>query len=87
MPPGEDEQSLLRHEKRLLEMSEDQQQSNPRIVSHLMELTFGIRRRMLIGKEGLNGRMEYNSVADITSRFPFIVHEQYVSYLIVSLFV
>ncbi len=79
MPPGEDDESMLRHEKRLLELAEDQQRSNPVIVAHLMRLTFGVRRRMLIGKVGVDGRIEYNSVADVVNRFPFVLHEQYVN--------
>lgn len=80
MPAGEDAESMRRHEQRLLEMAQDQQRSNPLTVTHLMKLTFGVRRRMLFGQMGANSQMHYHSVADVINRFPFIIKDEYVNY-------
>lgn len=61
-------------------MANGRQMSNPQIIAHLMYLTFGMRRNMLIEKVNIEGNLQYHAIIDIVNRFPFIVQEEYVCF-------
>lgn len=78
MPAGEDKDSMLQHEYLLQDLARNNETSNELTIHNLMNITFGVRRNMLIQQVNVDGSLRHHPIADVIQRFPFIIHEKYV---------